>query len=297
MDLKIAIKNYGLFNTIGIYIRKYLCEKLSNFYIKRFKRIVHKTGCLSFDMEEECILLAPVNDFSKYWRNHLVWANVTSHFTKDRIIYTLWDEAQVKKTDTGFKFITSNAENTYAPYHHIPKVEISYKSGLIRTHTTDIKYGRVVANIKVANSDLLFPAFWLLSKTHTNKNAPYNKEVILPEVDIMEYKHSERELYLSYHAGLNYEPKYRISSSNVIKGIDFSSKFYTFEVKITKRYIKWYINGIIVKVVRHCIPKEDMYIILNDNLQYTIPYLPEFSDDEPNKNGMNVSFIRYYKQD
>jgi len=180
------------------------------------------------------------------------------------------------------------------------------------THTaisTDGKfeqiYGRWEACIKVANNKRLWPAFWLLSTPWVdNRRSQDNKYSILPEIDIIEHFGGEHRKYknmqFTYHFGKSYEKGEHFQLPTSIAFIDFSKGFYVYSIEWTAKGIKWYVNGVLAKILRFSmiediadVANKPAFIILNDvvNSSFGDKYKHKYSLPD----GMEVDWVRVYK--
>lgn len=201
------------------------------------------------------------------------------------------------------KFIVKEEKGTYQNWDG--PFDYNYTHSVISTdgkfeHT----YGRWESCIKVSNNKRLWPAFWLLSVPWVDdRRKQENKYSILPEIDIIEHFGGENRKYknmqFTYHYGQSYEKGEHFQLPTSIKRLNFSKDFFIYSIEWTEKYIKWYINDELVKVLRfkrfkhkNDIANKPAFIIVNDivNSEYGDIYKSEYQLPD----GMEVDWVRVY---
>ena len=160
-------------------------------------------------------------------------------------------------------------------------------------------YGKFEAKVKLTNIPGLFPAFWTLTDTWTDENAPGNHEVIMPEIDIFEHFTTSigKKIAANYHCGLSYDSPWHRWNGTSLRYIDFSKDYHIFGIEWTKDKIDYFVDGHIFKRLRfknlrtNEIAHRPMYLIINEHADRHI------NESHHNKlpDGMQVDWIRAYK--
>ncbi len=116
------------------------------------------------------------------------------------------------------------------------------------------RYGYWEASIKLpSNAHGIWPAFWLVP---TDLSWP-------PEIDIMEWLGTEPSTnYMTLHYGTAATHQ---QYSTTYTGPDFSASYHKFGMLWTQRSMTWYVDGIARASTTSNIPKNIMYMILNNN--------------------------------
>lgn len=217
------------------------------------------------------------------WNTSFPWGsgNSPNHATDgDNIKFNCHNAQFVVKHEVVTKNKTRNLSYVYT----LPHLDTLNKKHFL--------YGIFEVKVKVSNTRGLLPAFWLLSPQHEEEIIGENYETILPEIDIFEHSGNNtneyRDMVMSYHWGGDYkDPFHKFSPTKVTNKIDFSNDYYVFSMKWTKKYIKWYINGVLVKVHRGFVPQKEMYLVLTE---YTTDDIYLYRNNLPS--GMDICWVK-----
>lgn len=165
--------------------------------------------------------------------------------------------------------------------YEITKAHLDTKT-LFNYTPIDFPNSRIEVRLKTPSNKNIFPVFWTLSEEHDNS-------CIEPEIDIVEYV--EKRYSMTYHWGTNYSDDHHFDPSSFCSKIDFSKKFYTFAVEINEKYLKWYINNELCKVLKFKKNKmkSPIYLILEVSANSDID-LSELPNGE-----MQIGWVRVYK--
>lgn len=176
-----------------------------------------------------------------------------------------------------------------------------YTSGRINTNgTVSVRYGKVVARIKIPTGQGLWPAFWMLGDNNNDIGWPYSGEI-----DIMEnVGHLADETFHTLHwyseagnppAKSDYSQEY-----NLAGGEAFADSYHIFELDWDDEFIRISVDG--NQAYEIDITPEDMlefqrsfYMILNVAVGGTFPGPPDETTVFPQT--MYVDYVRVYEQD
>jgi beta-glucanase (GH16 family) len=116
---------------------------------------------------------------------------------------------------------------------------VSYVSGRVNTQNKhDIKYGYIVARLKVPAGKGFLPAFWMMPKDEDY----YGQWPKCGEIDIMEVLGNSTNMnYGTLHFG---EPHKQQQGSYTLAEGDFASEYHTYAIEWYPGVIKWYVDGV-----------------------------------------------------
>lgn len=93
---------------------------------------------------------------------------------------------------------------------------------------------------------------------------------ILPEIDIMEgfYHRKTKTRFVGFtlHYGTDYQDNAHVDGTNINNNADLSDDFHYYSLKWTKNFLKWYVDGYLVKVKKDNVPQYPVYIILVEGM-------------------------------
>lgn len=139
---------------------------------------------------------------------------------------------------------------------------VTYSSGRIQTmNKFQFMYGTVEFSARMAPGDGLWTALWLMPAT---ESWPY-------EIDVNEMNPGGGNSPDSMNATLHYPTSdstggnsYDPSSYNA--GVDLTAGYHTYKLEWEPTYLKWYLDGTLVKTETSHIPNVPMYLIINNQV-------------------------------
>lgn len=122
----------------------------------------------------------------------------------------------------------------------------------------------------------------------------FYKGFITPEYDILEFMESGNK-YLTQqstvHWGYDLYKYKKHADSSSIYNLDFSKDYHVYSLEITKKSIKWYIDGYLIKIMvdKDVIVNKPSYIIINDNVKEN-----DIWEKNNLSSNLNIQWIRVY---
>jgi beta-glucanase (GH16 family) len=187
-----------------------------------------------------------------YWGNAILNDSYSlsddKHFNTDGTNLSV--ENSILKIETRKEKVTGKAWN---PLFGFQPKEFEYTSGLLNTgQSFRQKHGRFKAKIKVSNNKSTTHAFWLVGNH------------IIPQVDILKYKHKRFSLNIFWGDITGNSQISRISEKFL--GSKLSSGFYIYELEWTPEELTWKINGLVLKKEKSEMLSEPMYMQLSSGI-------------------------------
>lgn len=112
----------------------------------------------------------------------------------------------------------------------------SFTSGMIHSKINNFKYGKYEIRCKILSGIGFWPAFW----TFGGKN----------EIDVFEFgTDNKREFYSDVH-NWNWNGEHIHDSKTItLEGTDFSTNFHTYAIEWDYFYLRWFVDGVLVRTV------------------------------------------------
>lgn len=268
-------------------------EKLINLYLSWKATIKFNLGLVKRNDNLKKRKLTFYEDFTSEklnknkWNTEFPWGRHSDNL--------LWEEEKIQIYNSKANFMIDYDPGTHYGWWGDHKYE--YKTAMINTlGKFEQKYGRWECKAKVKNIKGLFPAFWMLTPVWIHSEAPNNKEVIMPEIDIFEHfnRDKNKRIESTYHYGLSYDDGYHKFTGNGIKHTDFTKDFHIYAVEWTEDKLEFSVDEEVFKVLYFKNYKDydrankPMYLILNEAVT---------KEYQKSKNivGMEVDWVRVYE--
>lgn len=121
----------------------------------------------------------------------------------------------------------------------------AYTSGRVKTQGLfDVKYGRVVASIKLPEGGGVWPAFWMLGADIETVGWP-----ACGEIDILELRGEEPWQALGTVHGPGYSAGESVGATYTLPEGDFSDGYHVFAVEVDPEHITWTIDGVVYQTL------------------------------------------------
>ncbi|MBT8449857.1 MAG: family 16 glycosylhydrolase, partial [Gammaproteobacteria bacterium] len=170
-----------------------------------------------------------------------------------------------------------------------------YTSARINTYNKEsFRYGKIVARVKLPETQGLWPAFWTLGDNLDQINWPG-----VGEIDVFEIRGQEPNTSTHTIHYVNAETQYVFNNGDYVNSEDYSAGYNEFMVDWQPNSITWYVNG--VQAFQLPIGEgmkefnRPMHLLLNVAVGGNYPGDPDETTVLPQT--MSVDWVRVYEQD